>query len=254
MVVSTRRPSLKGETVTQHVIFDTPHDYRLPDLWVDTIDQKRLAPKIADHLKRHWSDWSGYDVHLKQTGDRGALMNADGTFGVFTVTTLPYELNLQEDWDTGVEHPNEQVWQPSDDTDDDITDALGSGFFAFDGIGLVSALGDPNDELLPTTFLVLGHHPDREQMTGAALGYMTAVHHFPDITRYPHDDTDTAPPADPAPEISRLWAVFLRHPHPDFPCGCEHEGWRIEEVPQDTEGAVAITTMRHPAYREGAVL
>jgi hypothetical protein len=69
------------------------------------------------------------------------------------------------------------------------------------------------------------------------------------------------PGGDPAVLIPRIpsavltWGVFLRHKHPDHPCGCEWEDtWRMVYVPPTEAGAVPVTVMRHPAAPPSAAI
>ncbi|MFF3967931.1 hypothetical protein ACFYZI_41050 [Streptomyces griseorubiginosus] len=80
----------------------------------------------------------------------------------------------------------------------------------------------------------------------AAATFMDRVHGWRNLHLYSGDD--------PAVLIHRIpravhtHAVFLRHPHPDHPCGYEWEDtWRLIWAPPTEPGAVRITAMRHPA-------
>lgn len=83
-------------------------------------------------------------------------------------------------------------------------------------------------------------------MYEAAAAYMAHVYKWRDLHSYPGEEPPAV--ATPTPLPKRQHAHFLRHPHPDSPCGCEWDGmWRVVYVPADTPGAVAVTTMAHPA-------
>ncbi|SCF66586.1 MULTISPECIES: hypothetical protein [unclassified Streptomyces] len=75
---------------------------------------------------------------------------------------------------------------------------------------------------------------------------MDRIHGWHSLHLYPDDD-----PAELIPRIPRAvhtHAVILRHPHPDYPCGCEWDDtWRLIYAPPDEPDAVPITAMRHPS-------
>ncbi|MEU6353177.1 hypothetical protein ABZ896_28275 [Streptomyces sp. NPDC047072] len=154
------------------------------------------------------------------------------------VTTALYAIETSEA-DDGTTVPTEGIWTPSSE------DATDNGFIAYSGL-YVAGIGAPNDDALyPDRFVVLGHHRWAD-LIEAAAAFMDRVHGWRNLHLYPGDD--------PAVLIHRIpravhtHAVFLRHPHPDHPCGCEWEDtWRLIWSPPTEPGAVPVTAMRHPA-------
>lgn len=57
-------------------------------------------------------------------------------------------------------------------------------------------------------------------------------------------------PAGLIPRLPRAvltYGVFVRHPHPDYECGCEWDDtWRMVWALPTEPGAVPVTSMRHP--------
>ncbi|WP_234327945.1 hypothetical protein [Streptomyces sp. NRRL F-2664] len=50
------------------------------------------------------------------------------------------------------------------------------------------------------------------------------------------------------PRAVHTHGVFLRHPHPDYGCGCEWDDtWRMVWAPDTEPGTVPVTALRHPA-------
>lgn len=154
-----------------------------------------------------------------------------------TTTTL-YEIETSET-DGGTTVPAEGIWTPSSE------DAAGNGFIAYGGL-YVAGIGTPNDDsLYPDRFVVLGHQRWAE-IIEAATAYMDRVHGWRPLHLYPGDDPSVLIPR--IPRAVHTHGVFLRHPHPDHPCGCEWEDtWRLVWAPETEPGAVPITAMRHPA-------
>ncbi|MDX3310592.1 hypothetical protein ACWGH3_38745 [Streptomyces sp. NPDC054884] len=75
---------------------------------------------------------------------------------------------------------------------------------------------------------------------------MDSVHGWRALHLYPGDDPSVLILR--IPRAVHTHGVFLRHPHPDHPCGCEWEDtWRLVWAPPIEPGAVPITAMRHPA-------
>ena len=154
------------------------------------------------------------------------------------MTTALYEIETSEA-DDGTTVPAESIWIPNSE------DAADNGFIAYGGL-FVAGTGAPNDDApYPDRFVVLGHHRWAD-LIEAAAAFMDRVHGWRSFHLYPGDD--------PAVLIHRIpravhtHAVFLRHPHPDHPCGCEWEGtWRMIWAPPTEPGAVPVTAMRHPA-------
>lgn len=154
------------------------------------------------------------------------------------MTTTLYEIETSEG-DDGTMHPVEQLWTPCAD------DAADSGFVAHRGL-YVTGIDDATDgHLYPVAFIVLGHQRWAD-IIEAAAAYMSRIHGRRNLHLYPGDD-----PAALIPRIPRAvhtHAVFLSHPHPDHPCGCEWEDtWRLVYAPPAEPGAIPITVMRHPA-------
>ncbi|MGW0836551.1 hypothetical protein [Streptomyces prunicolor] len=153
------------------------------------------------------------------------------------MTTALYEIETSEA-DDGTTVPAEAIWTPAGE------DATGNGFIVHRGL-YVTGIGTCGDDgPAPAAFVLLGHHRWVDVIAGAAA-YMDRVYGWRSLHEYPSDD-----PSDLIPRIPRAvlaHGVFLRHPHPDHPCGCEWEGaWRVVWVPPTTPGAVPITAMRHP--------
>ncbi|WP_331722799.1 hypothetical protein OG848_47495 (plasmid) [Streptomyces canus] len=153
-------------------------------------------------------------------------------------TTALYEIETSEA-DDGTIVPAEGIWIPS------IEDAADNGFISYGGL-YVAGIGDPNnDRPHPNSFVALGHQRWAD-LIEAAAAYMDRVHNWRTLHLYPGDD-----PSEFIPRIPRAvhtHGVFLRHPHPDHPCGCEREDtWRLAWAPPSEPGAIPITAMRHPA-------
>lgn len=137
-----------------------------------------------------------------------------------------YTIDVRED-DNGNERPNEILWAPSG------KDATDHGFRDYDGLHL-AGIGAEDEE--PTEFVTLGHGHTWTAIAAAADQWMRWYH--PTIELQLH----TRPP-------SETHAVFLRHPHPANPCGCEWDGmWRLIEVPAGEPGAMAVTVMQAPRW------
>ena len=151
--------------------------------------------------------------------------------------TTAYKLATTED-ESGTTHPAEALWTPTPD------DAVKAGFTAHDGL-VLTGVGEEGEP--PTEFLALGHGHTWRALWEAATSYMQATWAVPDL----YTDPDTkAPVQEPdRPQIpKRLHAVFIRHPHPDGPCGCEWDGtWQLVYVAAGEPGAVEVTVMRNPA-------
>jgi hypothetical protein len=153
------------------------------------------------------------------------------------VTTALYEIETSEA-DDGTTVPAEGIWTPGEDAAD-------NGFVVHHGL-YVTGIAAPNDDgLYPDRFVVLSHQRWADTIEAAAA-YMDRIHGWRALHLYPGDD-----PAELIPRIPRAvltYGVFLRHPHPGHPCGCEWEGtWRIVWTSPTEPGAVPITAMRHPA-------
>ncbi|MFD9568078.1 hypothetical protein [Streptomyces sp. NPDC059994] len=140
--------------------------------------------------------------------------------------TIPlYEITTREGAD-GVMHPDEGLWTPTAD------DAVEKGFICHDGLYL-TGVGEEDDP--PSEFVALGHGHTWTAMCLAGKAYLKTFDYEPD------DPTLRQP----LPE--RRHAHFLRHPHPDYPCGCAwDDSWRLVYVPEGTPGAVAVTVLRRP--------
>ncbi|WJV51800.1 hypothetical protein [Streptomyces flavofungini] len=156
------------------------------------------------------------------------------------MTSALYEIETSEG-DDGTMHPVEQLWTPGGE------DAVANGFLAHAGLHVTGLNGPTDDPLYPVAFLVLGHQKWTDTIEAAAT-YMARVCTWRNLHLYPGDD-----PAVLIPRIPRAiltWGVFLKHPHPDHPCGCEWDGtWRMVWAPATEPGAVPVTAMRHPAAR-----
>lgn len=148
-----------------------------------------------------------------------------------------YEIETSEG-DDGTMHPVEQLWTPGED-------AVENGFLAHGDLH-VTGLDDPaDDHLYPVAFLVLGHQKWSDVIEAGAA-YMSRAHGWRNIHLYPGDDPSVHIPR--IPRAVHTHGAFLRHPHPDFACGCEWDGtWRLVWAPATEPGAVPITAMRHPA-------
>ncbi|KIE24757.1 hypothetical protein LK08_23070 [Streptomyces sp. MUSC 125] len=153
------------------------------------------------------------------------------------MTTALYEIETSEA-DDGTTVPAEGIWTPGEDAAD-------NGFVVHHGL-YIAGIGAPNDDgLYPDRFVVLGHQRWAD-IIEAAAAFMDRIHGWRTLHLYPGDD-----PAELIPRIPRAvhtHGVFLRHPHPDHPCGCEWEDtWRVVWTPATEPGAVPVTAMRHPA-------
>ncbi|WP_031066286.1 hypothetical protein [Streptomyces sp. NRRL F-5527] len=154
------------------------------------------------------------------------------------MTTTLYEIETSEA-DDGTTVPAECLWVPSSE------DAADHGFVDYRGL-CVAGIGAPNgDDTYPGAFILLGHHRWAD-IIEAAAAFMDRVHGWRNLHLYPGDDPSVLIPRIPRAVLTH--GVFLRHPHPDHPCGCEWEGtWRVVWVPPTEPGAIPITAMRHPA-------
>lgn len=149
--------------------------------------------------------------------------------------TVPYTINLREGED-GVEYPNEALWTPTG------KDAEESGFITFHGL-LIVGMGQEDE--FPSTFVALGHGHTWTAMYQGATTYMQRVYGWPSL-HGPRGEEPADPARTPLPKARH--AVFIRHPHPDHPCGCEWDGqWRIEYVPEGEPRSIAVTVMDSPA-------
>ncbi|MFB6977742.1 hypothetical protein [Streptomyces scopuliridis] len=127
--------------------------------------------------------------------------------------------------DDGTQQPNEALWSPAG------KDAIDHGFVAHDGL-LIAGIGYEDEE--PDEFVTLGHGHTWTAIAAAADKWMDHCH--PTVV----PETYTRPPVE-------QHAVFIRHPHPDHPCGCEWEGqWRVVCVPSTEPGAIAVSIMSRP--------
>ncbi|MDX3637003.1 hypothetical protein PV728_43825 [Streptomyces europaeiscabiei] len=153
------------------------------------------------------------------------------------MTTALYEIETSEA-DDGTMVPAEGIWTPGEDAAD-------NGFVVYGGL-YVAGIGAPNDDRPhPDRFVVLGHQRWAD-IIEAAAAYMDQVHNWRTLHLYPGDDPSVHIPR--IPRAVHTHGVFLRHPHPDHPCGCEWEDtWRLVWTPPTEPGAVPITAMRHPA-------
>ncbi|MGA5364170.1 hypothetical protein [Streptomyces purpurascens] len=153
-----------------------------------------------------------------------------------TATAL-YEIETSEA-DDGTTVPAEGIWTPGEDAAD-------NGFITYNGL-YVAGIEAPNDDRPhPDRFVVLGHQRWSDTIEAAAA-YMDRVHSWRALHLYPGDDPAVLIPR--IPRAVHTYGVFLRHPHPDHPCGCEWEDtWRLVWAPPAEPGAVPITAMRHPA-------
>ncbi|MEU5476769.1 hypothetical protein [Streptomyces mirabilis] len=152
------------------------------------------------------------------------------------VNSSPYTLETAES-DDGTTHPTEHVWTPEGE------DALKHGFRSHNEM-LITGIGPETDDHLqpPTVFIALGHHPWMA-VSEAATDYLENLHG----TAGPGSNGTTR-----LLRAVHTHAVFIRHPHPDHPCGCEWDGtWRLAYAPPTEPGAVPVTALRHPAARPG---
>lgn len=137
-----------------------------------------------------------------------------------------YTIHAVED-DNGTEHPTEHLWNPAGND----KDAREHGFLHHDGM-LLTGVGQEDEP--PGAFVALGHGHTWTAIATAADKWMGNCHPTADL------GTHTRLPVE-------QHAVFIRHPHPDHPCGCEWDGqWRVVYVPADEPGAVAVTVMHAP--------
>ncbi|MFG3517556.1 hypothetical protein [Streptomyces bobili] len=154
------------------------------------------------------------------------------------MTTALYEIETSQT-DDSTTVPTEGIWTPT------AEDAADHGFIAYRGLYVTGIAAPNDDDLYPDRFVVLGHQRWTD-IIEAAAAYMDRIHSWRNLHLYPGDD-----PTELIPRIPRAvhtHGVFLRHPHPDHPCGCEWEDtWRLVWVPSTEPGAVPITVMRHPA-------
>ncbi|MGW1364536.1 hypothetical protein ACWCQP_44920 [Streptomyces chartreusis] len=163
------------------------------------------------------------------------------------MTTRPlYKIETSEA-DDGTLHPAEALWTPKG------KDAVDHGFVIHDG-AYVAGISSPDvsdDSRYPQAFIALGHQT-WGALIEAAAAYMDRLHGWRSLHLYPGDDP--AKVIHRIPRAVRTSGVFLQHPHPDNPCGCEWEGsWRMVWAPPTEPGAVPITAMRHPAASLAAV-
>jgi hypothetical protein len=154
-----------------------------------------------------------------------------------------YEIETIEAGD-GTTRPAEHLWTPSAD------DAAGNGFVDYRGLHIAGVGGPADDAPYPEAFITLGRQLWSDVIEAAAA-YMDRIHAWRNLHLYPGDDPTAGIPR--IPRAVHTHAVFLRHPHPDHPCGCERDGtWRLAYTPPTEPGAVPITAMRHPAAPPGA--
>jgi len=155
------------------------------------------------------------------------------------VATPAYVIDTVEGED-GTERPNECLWTPAG------KEAENRGFIVHNSM-LICGIGTEDEP--PSAFVALGHGYTWTAVCEGAAAYMLRVHEWGDLYSYPSYPGDEAPavaPRMPLPE--QLHAVFLLHPHPDRPCGCQWDDqWRIVYVPATEPGAIAVTVLRHPA-------
>ncbi|MFJ9026502.1 hypothetical protein ACIRPU_42145 [Streptomyces sp. NPDC102259] len=135
--------------------------------------------------------------------------------------------------------PAEQFWIPNSE------DAEGNGFLLHRELYVTGIDTAHDGSPYPDAFVMLGHQR-WTVIIEAAAAYMAHVHDWRTLHLYPGDD-----PSEVIPRIPRAvhtHGVFLRHQHPDTPCGCEWEGtWRLLWATGSEPGAIPITAMRHPA-------
>lgn len=135
------------------------------------------------------------------------------------MTTPLYVLDTRED-DNGIEHPNEALFTPTPEN------AAEHGFLDHDGLHIV---GVGAEDEPPTEFVALGHGHTWTALAAAANAWVRA--------------RSLGPRAHVRPPVRRH-AVFIVHPHPDHPCGCEWDGqWRLVYVPATEPGAVKVTVI-----------
>ncbi len=152
-------------------------------------------------------------------------------------TTIPYPLATTED-DSGAFHPAEALWTPTPE------DAVRNGFISHHGV-LITGVGKEDEP--PTEFVALGHAHTWRALWDAATAYMQGAWGVADLYSDPVTRERIGPPVRPQMP-TRSHALFLRHPHPERPCGCERDGmWRLVDVAASEPGAVAVTIMRNPA-------
>ena len=155
-----------------------------------------------------------------------------------TTTSPPYQLENAES-DDGTLHPTEHVWAPEGQ------DAQDHGFHFHNGL-LITGIGPWTDDELkpPGVFIALGHH-SWMSVSEAATDYLE---HLYSTTEPETSRTDAAPLTPALSRAVHTHAVFIRHPHPDHPCGCEWDGqWRLVYAPPTEPGAVPVTALRNPA-------
>jgi hypothetical protein len=153
------------------------------------------------------------------------------------VTTALYEIETSEAAD-GTSYPTQHLWTPAGE------EAEQCGFITHQGLqiaGLEGPYGDP----YPVAFVALGHHT-WSAVIEASAAYMDRVYGWRTLHLYPGDEpTETI---GRLPRAVQAHAVYLHHPHPDHPCGCEWDDtWRLIYAPPTEPGAVPVTVMRHPA-------
>lgn len=158
------------------------------------------------------------------------------------MTTPLYEIETSEA-DDGTQHPA-ALWTPEGE------EAVKHGFVVHKGLYVAGISVTADDVLYPQAFVALGHHTWGD-LIEAAAAYMDRVHGWRNLHSYPGDDpTETI---HRIPRAVRTYGVFLRHSHPDDPCGCEWEGsWRTVWTPSTEPGTVPVTAMRHPAAPQAA--
>jgi hypothetical protein len=152
------------------------------------------------------------------------------------VTTTAYTLATTED-ENGTVDPAEALWTPTPE------DAASAGFINHEGL-FITGVGEEGEP--PAEWVALGHHHTWSQMCRGANAYMQHVFGVPDMWTDP-DTRQHLPVSVRTPLPVRRHAVFLRHPHPDQPCGCEWDGtWRLVYVDPGEPGAIEVTVMRRP--------
>ncbi|MFE4578544.1 hypothetical protein [Streptomyces chartreusis] len=159
------------------------------------------------------------------------------------MTSALYQIETSEA-DDGTMAPAEGIWTPAGE------EAVDHGFVVYRELYIGGISAPHDDNLYPQAFITLGHHRWTDVIEAAAA-YMFRIHNWRTLHLYPGDD-----PAVRIPEIPRAvhaFGVFLRHPHPDHPCGCEwDDSWRMVWTPPTEPGAIPITAMRHPAAQPAA--
>jgi hypothetical protein len=154
------------------------------------------------------------------------------------VTTALYEIETSEA-DDGTMVPAEGIWTPEG------KEAVSNGFVVHRGLYVAGIEAHNDDSPHPVAFVLLGHHRWADAIEGAAA-YMDSVYGWRNLHLYPGDDPSVLIPR--IPRAVHAFGVFLKHPHPDHPCGCEWEDtWRVVWAPSSEPGAIPITAMRHPA-------